>query len=232
MRRRGRAGLEMQSRFPGEGTRGPYTIFHGFTDLFPNFQRWLAQQMPGPVHGHLFAPERAEFADGATMAAGCLSDAAPLRDYNPRAFLRNLLWNAGGVEQCLMSSARDRPLIDWAVASDPNARIFVISGAWAVPLFRAGIPAASLRSTAARLQRTERQQLEILRSPHVRARVRIWTLAEAAADPAPLAEITDQPLPEPVDLAGLSGFLEDLRDAGMQPDFHVIEERGGAGRIG
>lgn len=226
LRREGRPGLVMQSRFPRpeqRSTRGRYTVFHGFTDLFVAFEPWLARQVPGPVHGHLFAAERAVFAAGATMTAGCLSDSAALRDYDPRAFLTNLLWNAQGVEPCLMASPRDLSLPDWFVATDPNARIRVISGAWALPLFRRGLGVAAIRREAAALQRTELRWLDILRSPHVRARVQVWTLAEFAADPSPLREIVGQigtrpgALPEMVDLTGFPAFLRALRDAGLRP---------------
>lgn len=241
LRRKGRAGLVMQSRFPrmdheNGKTRGRYTIFHGFTDLFADFEGWLARHVVGPVHGHLFASERAEFAAGATMTTGCLSDAASLRNQNPHAFLRNLMWNAQGVEQCLMASPRDLPAIDWFVAADPNARIAMITGAWAVTLFRAGAPASVIRQEASRLQRVEQKQLEILRSPHIRARVRIWSLAEFMADPSQVFDLVEQigerpsDLPGVVDIAGFPAFLRDLRDAGLQlremGNFPVAEESG------
>lgn len=46
-RTKGRPGLYMQSRFPNEDwengvTSAPYSIFEGFSDLFENFEPWLA----------------------------------------------------------------------------------------------------------------------------------------------------------------------------------------------
>ena len=47
-RTRGRPGLYMQSRFPNYGwengmTSGPYSVFQGFSDLFEDFEPWLAK---------------------------------------------------------------------------------------------------------------------------------------------------------------------------------------------
>jgi hypothetical protein len=222
-RRTGRAGLVMQSRFPrmdheNGKTRGPYTIHQGFTDLFCDYPGWLARQVPGVVHGHLFAAGRAEFAGGGGVGPGGLRDAIGLRNYNPRGFLTSLLWSAGGVPQSFMYSPRDLPALDWFVASDPNARIAIITGAWALVLHRAGLPVAELRAEAARLHRLEAEELEMLRSPHVRAQVSVWSLAEAAMDPARvLRAVAGQAasLPALQDLTGLCRFLQDMRDAGL-----------------
>lgn len=88
----------MQSRFPVETrenglTAAPYSVFHGFAELFENFEPWLARMTGTRVHGHLFAPDRIEFSDAQTVMNGALSDSPHLRDYNPRAFLANLIWN-------------------------------------------------------------------------------------------------------------------------------------------
>ena len=52
-RTRGRPGLYMQSRFPNEDwengvTAGQYSVFQGFSELFENFEPWLAKAQ---VHG-------------------------------------------------------------------------------------------------------------------------------------------------------------------------------------
>lgn len=120
--------------------------------------------------------------------------------------------------QSFMYSPRDLPALDWFVASDPNARIAIITGAWALVLHRAGLPVAELRAEAARLHRLEAEELEMLRSPHVRAQVSVWSLAEAAMDPARvLCAVAGQAasLPELQDLTGLCRFLQDMRDAGL-----------------
>ncbi|MDH5528925.1 MAG: beta-1,6-N-acetylglucosaminyltransferase, partial [Paracoccaceae bacterium] len=76
-RKRGRPGLYMQSRFPVQDhengkTCAPYSIFHGFSDLFENFEAWLAKSVGGRVHGHIFGPDRAEFAGGEKVFNGAL----------------------------------------------------------------------------------------------------------------------------------------------------------------
>ena len=236
-RLRGRPGLYMASRFPDKDrengkTAGPYSVFQGFTELFEDFEGWLAAVASCRVHGHLFAPQKAEFAGREKVFAGALSDSATLRDYAPRAFLTNLLWATRGERQCFQYGPADtqgrKSELLWFMATDSNAQISVISGAWAVPLYRKGGAFSDLRRDAARLQRIEMKQLELLRSPWVRARVRIWTMAEFLENPGePLQQIFDEIAPNAqaqllrqpdlVDLSGFGSFLQALRNDGMQP---------------
>ncbi|MGB3146649.1 MAG: beta-1,6-N-acetylglucosaminyltransferase, partial [Paracoccaceae bacterium] len=232
-RRHGRSGLYMQSRFPAidrENTKTsePYSIFHGFSDIFENFDGWLAKSVGSRVHGHLFATERAEFAGGARVYNGGLSDSAPLRDYNPQAFLTSLIWNTRGERQCFQFSPRDLQDLNEFIATDTNAQISVISGSWAVPLFHSSGPFAEIRAEAARLQAIETHHLALLRSPKVRARVRIWTLAEFLDHPIEhLQTLVDEiyprsprsvtEVPRMVDLTGFGLFLQNLKNQGMQP---------------
>lgn len=168
-RTRGRPGLYMQSRFPAE-TRGSeltaakYSVFQGFSDLFEDFEAWLARVTGAQVHGHLFASERVEFSQGANVMSGALSDSAALRDYNPRAFLTNLIWNTRGQRQCFQFGPRDNQDIGEDLVKDRNAQISVISGAWAVPLFRSNGHFDVIRREAARLQQIETKHLELLRA--------------------------------------------------------------------
>jgi hypothetical protein len=235
---RGRAGLYMSSRFPVKNrengkTAEPYSVFQGFAEVFEDFEGWLSAVANCRVHGHLFAPHKAEFAGREKIFAGGLSDNATLRDYNPRAFLTNLLWATRGERQCFQYGPADTqggPKHDLLtfMAGDSNAQISVISGAWAVPLYRSGRDFAALRREAARLQRIEMRMLELLQSPEVRARVRIWTMAEFLENPAePLHTLFDEiaphsqarliRIPDLVDLSGFGSFLQELRNQGMQP---------------
>ncbi|HDR28679.1 beta-1,6-N-acetylglucosaminyltransferase [Rhodovulum sp.] len=232
-RTRGRAGLYMQSRFPREGwengqTSAAYSVFEGFSELFEDFESWLGRMVGARVHGHLFHPDRAEFADGEAVFNGGLSDSASLRDHAPRAFLTNLVWNTRGERQCFQFGPGDRQEIGWVLARDPNAQISVITGAWAVPLFHSRQSFVDLRKRAAQLQRTEARHLEILRSPHTRARVRIWTMADFVLNPmeplqilideiAPRAQRHLTEAPRLADLAGFGQFLQTLNNQGMKP---------------
>jgi hypothetical protein len=233
-RTRGRPGLYMQSRFPVEGrenglTCAQYSVFEGFSDLFENFESWLARATGTRVHGHLFAPERAEFSDGQTVMNGALSDSAAMRDYNPRAFFASLIWNTRGERQCFQMGPRDHiKKIEWDIAKDPNAQISVISGAWAVPLFKSNQNFGDIRQEAARLQQIESKHLEVLRSPWAKARIRIWTMAEFIEAPMePLQTIIDEigqqnmrglaEVPRMADLAGFGQFLQNLKNQGMHP---------------
>ena len=235
-RTQGRPGLYMQSRFPHEGfekgkTCAPYSVFGGFSELFEDFEAWLHRAVGGRVHGHLFGPDRAEFADGQKEFAGALSDSRQLRDYNPRAFLTNLIWNTRGERQAFMFGPRDNQELSWFMATDPNAQISVISGAWAIPLFRSSANFSDIRKEAARLQRIESEHLDILRSVYTKARVRIWSLAEFVEAPMELLQtIIDEigprhqqrltEAPRMVALGGFARFLQNLRNQGMQP--HLV----------
>ncbi|MFW8633834.1 beta-1,6-N-acetylglucosaminyltransferase [Cribrihabitans pelagius] len=230
---RGRAGLYMQSRFPRPGrehgiTPGPYAVFQGFAELFEDFERWLAGATGARVHGHLFAPEGADFAGGGGRIEGALGADPVVRDYDCERFLTNFLWNTRGARQSFQYGPRDSQGANWLMARDPNARIAVISGAWALPLLRSALPFAELRREAARLQQAEAAQLEILRAHWVQAQVRIWSLADFLEAPAEHLQtavtgaglIPGRALPEPPDLAPLDGagaFLQRLKNEGMHP---------------
>ena len=231
-RTQGRAGLCMQSRFPKRDwenglTAGPYAVIEGLADLCDDFESWLARNTGTRVHGHLFAPDRVEFEGRMPVFAGCLSDSAALRDYNPEAFLRNLIWNTRGDVQCFQHGPADAQQIGDFIRRDRNAQISVISGAWAVPLFRSGEEFAVLRTEAARLQRIEAEHLRKLRSPQTKARVNIWSMAEFVENPLEILQdvaslgaagakrITQQP--RMVDLSGFGWFLQNLKNQGMHP---------------
>ena len=232
-RTRGRPGLYMQSRFPGHGsengiTSSPYSVFQGFAELFEDFPSWLARTTGARAHGHIFAPEGAEFCEGQSLINGCLNGNAKLRDYNPESFLTSLIWNTRGERQCFQFGPRDNQAVNWLLARDTNAQISVISGAWAIPLFKSSRGFAELRQEAARLQQLEAEQLQILRSQWTKARVRIWTMAEFVEAPMePLQTIIDEigPLasrylgeaPRLTDLDGFGQFLQNLKNQGMHP---------------
>jgi len=246
-RTRGRAGLYMQSRFPNVDwengiTAAPYSMFQWFAELFDDFEPWLERTTGTRVHGHLFAPDRAHFSDGQTSVNGAISDSAILRDYNPVAFLTNLIWNTRGERQCFQFGPTDNQKINWRVAKDPNAQVSVISGAWAIPLFRSNLDFAELRKTAATLQKIESDHLDVLRSPWAKARVRIWTMAEFIESPMePLQGILDEigPMkrsrlteaPRMADLRGFGQFLQALKNQGMHPylmgDFPIVPGENG-----
>ena len=239
-RTRGRAGLYMQSRFPNVGwengrTCAPYSVFSGFSDLFEEFEDWLGKMVGARVHGALFAPARVEFAGKQKVYSGGLSNSVKLRDYAPKSFLTNLIWNTRGERQCFQYGPRDNQAIDWFMAEDSNAQISVITGAWAVPLFHSNRNFSEIRKEAARLQKIESKFLDILRSPHTKSRVRIWTMADFIESPMePLQTVIDEigarnlrrltEAPRMVDLNGFAQFLQNLKNQGMHPhlmgDFH------------
>ncbi len=232
----GRPGLYMQSRFPmpdreNGKTAAPYALFQGFGDVMPGFQSWLAALLPeADIHGHLFAPDRVEFSDGGEVGPGALSASAALRDHDPQGFLTSLIRIAPRM-QVFQFSPRDGQSLNWFMATDPNARINVISGAWVLPLMRSGMPFDDIRRVAARLQTTETAQLTVLRSVWTKAQLQLWGLADFLADPdgvlraalAPLAGPRELPPAPPLaSTAALVDFLQALRNAGLRP--HLLGE--------
>ena len=232
-RTEGREGLYMAGRFPRPDrikatTSARYCVFEGYGDLFDDLTDWVRRATGLRTHGHLFAPERAEFADGHTMYSGALSDNPTLRDYNPSAFLTNLIWTTRGERQAFLYGPRDTPDLDRIFPYDPNADVMVVTGAWAVRLFRSDMPFAEIRQRAALLQKREDAHLQHLRSRWVKARVRITTMADFVEAPEEaLQTIVDDlstrravqltEAPRMVDLSGFGQFLQNLRNVGMHP---------------
>jgi hypothetical protein len=232
-RTRGRPGLYMQSRYPSTDRQNgiaaaPYAVLHGLDDVFSGFESWLTKQTGAQVHGHLFAKDRAHFADEGEVYRGGLSDNARLRDYNSKMFLTNLIWNGRDHHHCFQFGPADSQDISWTLAKDTNASIWVISGAWAIPLFASGRSASDIRAEAARLQRIEDKFLKVLRSPEAHARIKIMTLAEFVEAPMDVLQtIIDEiaghrgnaikEVPHMPDLTGFPDFLQDLKNQGMHP---------------
>lgn len=243
-RTRGRAGLFMQSRFPRDGfenakTAAPYSVFEGFNCLFPDFENWLSRRTGTRVHGNLYHPKSVQFAGNERIFNGALSDSASLRDYAPKSFLTNLIWATRGERQCFQFGPADTQDISWYMATDSNAQISVISGAWALTLFHSNMNFSDIRKEAARLQKVESDHLDILRSHYTKARVRIWTLADFLHDPMfHLQTIVDEvgpraarrlnEVPKMVELDGFGRFLQNLKNQGMKPvlmgDFPATNE--------
>ncbi len=230
---KGRDGLYMQSRFPHQSagcalTAFPYVVLQGFAELFEDFEPWLTHVTSARVHGHLFDPSRAQFAGNETMVNGALSDCATLRDYNPEAFLTNLIWNTRGERQCFQHGPMDTQKINAFLARDKNAHISIITGAWAIPLFRSNMNFADIRAEAARLQQIETKQLKAFSAIGEKPGLRIWSMAEFVEAPMePLQTVLDAlgptqhshiaEAPKMVDLTGFGKFLQNLKNQGMHP---------------
>ncbi|MGR3434017.1 MAG: DUF5927 domain-containing protein, partial [Shimia sp.] len=233
LRTRGRRGLYMQSRFPsGEWNDGvtaqTYTVFEGFGDIFEDWEDWLARQTGARVHGHLFGEKWVQFAGRGKTFQGALHDSATARDYDSRAFLTNLLWNTRGEHQCFQFGPWDAQYVQWDLATDPNARVNVITGAWALQHFRSEADFADIRRDAAWRQKIESEHVEALRGPHAKARIRILTMTEFIEAPmehlqlivdevAPGTETRLTEAPRMHDLSGFGRFLQRLKNEGMHP---------------
>ena len=242
-RQAGRPGLYNQGRFPhwgweGRRTAARYTVLGGFDDLFDGFADWFAARAGGRVHGHLYHPDRVEFAEGATMMRGCLSDDAALRDHRPEQFLFNLLWSTRGERQAFLFGPGDRQRVAEMILGDGDATVAWVTGAWALRLARDPRPFEEVRAEAARLQRAETKVLAQSRASWARATVMSWTLSDLLAAPmdrlqavmdevAPRAARGLTEVPRMRDVSDLAPFLRRLRDHGVKPvsvgDIGVIE---------
>ena len=233
-RKSGRAGLRMQSSFPLheawnlQKTCAPYSVYQGFSDLFLNFESWLEKRTGTRVHGHLFDKAEVKFSGDAEVYNGCLSNPAKLRDYNPAAFLSSLIWNTQGEHQSFQFGPSDNQKIGGFIATDQNASVFIVTGAWAVPLFLSDMQFQRVRRVAARYQATEAALVRLMRSRHTRARVHVWTLEEFVEAPMPILQaILDglEPgasrklteVPKMADLTGFGKFVQRLKNEGMNP---------------
>ncbi len=232
-RREGRAGLYMQSRIPKEDsasakTAGPYAVFSGFDHMFENFDYWLGQVSGTRAHGHLFAPQIVQFHGGAKVWHGALSNSAAIRDYNPRMFLTNLLWATRGERQCFAYGPEDNMdhEVNWFMATDPNAEINIIRGAWLLPLWRHGAVTQEVIAQIGVLQKREQDWLTILQSRWGLAKLRVWSVAdivqnpqdtvfEAVRDSASAPALQAHGLPPLKPLDGFDQFLAQLRDQGL-----------------
>lgn len=229
----GRAGLYMQSRFPHADSAvtksaAPYSVFTGFEHVFQNFEYWLGQVTGTRAHGHLFAPDSVQFHGGARVWHGAISNSAAIRDYNPRMFLTNLLWATRPERLCFQYGPGDTMdgTLSWFMATDTNAQISVIRGAWLLALQDAPMSDAEKVARAGQFYRQEQDWIESLTSRHAMARVRVRSLAEVMRDPgAHLSEIAREfageaalaahSVPPVRTTDGFAAFLARLRNQGL-----------------
>lgn len=226
----GRPGLYMQSRFPRKDaengkTSQRYGVIYGLGDLFQELRPWLERETGADIHGHLLCTHEVEFASGAGIGPGALSANPGLRDLDPQGFLAALI-RFSARPPVFLFSPRDLQSLNWFMATDPNAHLFVVTGAWIAPLLQSDMPFDDIRRIAALMQRAETAFLDILDSVWVKAQVHRWTLAEALDRPdRPLAELVRtlgcdwgaRGAPPLRDMRGVMPLLRDLRNAGLQP---------------
>lgn len=227
----GRPGLYMQSRFPrmdaeNGKTSADYAVFQGFSDIFPDFEAWLAERLDADVHGHLLGPETVEFAGRPAIGPGAISSSTLIRDRDPHGFLTALIRITARM-QVFQFSPRDNQALNWFMATDPNAHIHVVTGAWMLPLLNSDMPFDDIRRITAQLQRAEIAHLDVLNSVWVKARVHVHELTDFLARPQemlvqslqhlPLRAGAMGDMPRMRDLHGLAELLRRLRNSGLRP---------------
>ena len=178
----------MQSSVPApnprpEKTAAPYAVLYGFSSPFDGFNPWLKAASNATVHGHLFAKDKVYFENNTAVYKGGLIASAPLRDRDPEAFLRNLIWNTQGRFQCLNFGMQDRPEILPFLVSDKQAIKLIITGAWLIELAQLSAPFEVIQDLAASWHQSELDLTAALRQPAARGVIQIWTLAEVLKAP-------------------------------------------------
>ncbi len=130
-------GLQTQSRYPSGsgprllGTAAPWACIAGTdADLLAAAAAALRDRLPeaeAEVHGRLFAPEGATFADGGVHGPGNLPADATLRDYRPEQFLARLVFARQPVLTVFTFAEGDTPRAGQMAARDANARLVLLA---------------------------------------------------------------------------------------------------------
>lgn len=198
------------TRHPPPGSR-PYLAVYGVDQLFQDLEAAIQKFGQGPWLGTLFVGSSGS--DLITM--GGLSKSVAVSRANPTAYLSNLLLDLPGRPVFAIESGAPPDAIS-AICADPNAHVVVISGAWCVQM--QGDPGRSEMAFGV-TQRAETELLAGFRRPSCSAKVQIWTLEQAARNPASV--LASMGLPETAaklqDLSLIPDYLVRMRNAGMNP---------------
>lgn len=90
----------------------------------------LARLRAPRAHGPLFAPYWLEFAGEEKVFSGAMSDPAALRNYAPKNFLSNLIWNTRGERPCFQFGPNDMQDYSRFMDCDSNTQIVLLTGVW------------------------------------------------------------------------------------------------------
>lgn len=126
-------GLLSAGRFPG-GTKeamvetaAPYLVVVSEDDAI---LKSLALQLDGTpdvtLHGQLFAPSSANFADGSALLNGNIPDNPIIRDYRPAQFLQRLVWVNRAGRTAFFYRPTDPAPEAGQLINDGNARLVLI----------------------------------------------------------------------------------------------------------
>lgn len=111
-------------------TCAPYVVLIGpDPDAIAALRRSIRPPADVLLHGRLFGPDPADFADPGTVTAGNLSGAPILRDYRPAQFLSRLIWGARDRRVVFLFSPADCAKIAHHLALDRNARLVFLGSA-------------------------------------------------------------------------------------------------------
>jgi len=237
-RNKARAGLMMQSRWIKDlknttETAAPYSVLIGFNKTYLNFSDWLHQQTQISIHGELFAKNKVNFANDATASTGNLADNARIRDYAPREFLRNLIWNNRKSDIVFQFWSPRKSDMFKFIAQDSNATIHFVRYAWILELMQENITNINvLREKVTASMMLDQRRLTVLKNG--KAKVRVYSLADALGDPAkvlykliehlqPKAAFVPRELPEHLNNKGLENFVTLLNNNGMNIDLELAK---------
>lgn len=197
-----------------------YCALQGATHLYEDLPNWIAQATGQVTLGRLFKSNTVGTALPTANLPGGLPATPAFRDYNPEQYLANLIWNMREEPPILLHDISDTPAISTMIATDPNAQLTVLKGAWALDLFRRDLQDESvLKKYALRLMVQEAKQLEaIIRGKNPNARIvsvvtGLTHPGQVLAEAFGLQTILEVPNIRPI--AGFTEFLERLDNLGI-----------------
>lgn len=204
-----------------------YGVFIGFDALFPRFDRWLGTTTGALAHGRVFDPGRLDFTPQfGTSAPGGLAANPAIRDLAPEQFLINLLLNSPDRPQSMSMSFAAPARMTRFITVDPNAKLFVIRGAWLIELARCrDLPPEAICAQAQTFAEAEEQFCRAL-TLQGRRDVLVASLEQALIRTTPLLDLVRDRIrpgvdllpglaPELADLTGLRAFADALDANGV-----------------
>jgi uncharacterized protein DUF5927/core-2/I-Branching enzyme len=137
----GRVGLISQGRHPGRWHNGhfetarSYVVMDGLQRAMPGLLDHL-NTLPGVLaHGYIFNPERVEFAGGAKVMTGNLSNSVAARDHQPAHFLSKLIWSERRKLQVILHDLKTHAEPSRLFMADGNAFLIRLRDRWHFDLY-------------------------------------------------------------------------------------------------
>lgn len=225
-----------QGRFPYDRAdrtgvcETPYSVFVGFTKIYPQFPEWVQNETDARAYGNIFARAHVGGRNPEDHYDGNLPAEPKIRNRNPKGYLANLLWPNRHQHQCLMYDFRDNTRILRTLACDSKAYVIVIRHAWLLSLLQGAGSFENTLANARRFHRIEENFMREFAKPNACAHLQTVALEHAIQEPAQFLEqsIAHIPqgskgrlkvMPERETIEGLDNLAKKLRNNGLRIDY-------------